>query len=152
VDAPQTIHATTIVLGEAGILIRGESGAGKSTFARHLIAAAASRGIFARLVADDRSRIEQRHGRLLARGVEAIAGLIEIRGIGLVRQEVEPAAVVGLIVDLSETRPERLPEPDDLTATLCGISLPRLRASAGTDLTDIVLARASGLYAAVMTE
>ena len=72
--SPQTIHATTIVLGEAGILIRGDAGSGKSTLARKLIGDACARRLFARLVADDRSRIEERHGRLLARGVEAVVG------------------------------------------------------------------------------
>jgi HPr kinase/phosphorylase len=149
-QASQTIHATTIVLGEAGILIRGESGTGKSALARQLIAAAGARQLFARLVADDRSRIEQRHGRLLARGVEAFAGLIEIRGIGLVRKEAEPAAVVRLIIDLSTTSPERMPHPEDLSDDLCGVALPRLRASAGSvDLIDIVLARAACGHARV---
>ena len=150
--SPQTIHATTIVLGEAGILIRGDAGSGKSTLARKLIGDACARRLFARLVADDRSRIEERHGRLLARGVEAVSGLIEIRGIGLERQAGEPAVVVRLIVDLSADDPQRLPDPADRITALCGVTLPRLRARTGADLIESVLAQTCGLYTAVMTE
>ena len=77
-------------------------------------------------------------------GVEALAGLIEIRGIGLVRKEAEPAAVVRLIVDLSTTSPERMPHPEDLRNDLCGVALPRLRARGRGRSPRIVGARRCG--------
>jgi HPr kinase/phosphorylase len=80
---PETIHATCVLIGEAGILIRGEAGSGKSTLARQLIHDARQKNLFASLVSDDRTWIVERHGRLLARVVESIAGLIEVRGAGL---------------------------------------------------------------------
>lgn len=86
-----TLHATVVLVGEAGILIRGRSGAGKSRLARLILAEAAARGLFARLVADDRVRVAARGGRLVASRIPAIAGWIEMRGHGLVRQRSEPA-------------------------------------------------------------
>ena len=77
-----TVHAACVVLGEAGVLIRGESGAGKSSLALGLIEAAPAHGLFGALVADDRVRITCAHGRLVARPHPAIAGRIELRGLG----------------------------------------------------------------------
>lgn len=121
-----TLHATAVLVGEAGILIRGRSGAGKSCLARLILAEAAARGLFARLVADDRVRVAARGGRLVASGIPAIAGLIEMRGHGLVRQAWEPRARLSLLVDLVPDVPERLPEPSARHAVLGGVRLPRL--------------------------
>jgi serine kinase of HPr protein (carbohydrate metabolism regulator) len=120
------IHATTVAIGEAGVLIRGPSGAGKSVLALALIAQAQHAGQFARLVADDRTALSARSGRLLARPVPPLEGLIERRGLGLTPEPHQPAVVVRLIVDLSGTEPTRMPEPEDLVETLAGIDLPRL--------------------------
>ena len=84
--------------------------------------------------------------------MEAIAGRIEIRGIGLVRRDAEPAAVVRLVVDLSDAVPERLPEPGDGTVAVCGVLLPRIRARTGANLTDVVLKHIGGLRDAGVTE
>ncbi|KAB0268395.1 HPr kinase/phosphorylase [Microvirga brassicacearum] len=149
---PDTIHATTIALGEAGILIRGEPGSGKSSLARQLLGDARALRIFSLLVADDRTRVEERHGRLVARAVTAVAGCIEIRGIGIVRRAAEPAVVVRLIVDLSEGAPERLPERTEGTVAVCGVLLPRIRAQTGANLTDIVMEHIGGLCDAPVTE
>lgn len=120
------IHATTIAIGEAGVLIRGPSGAGKSVLALALIAQAQMGGQFARLVADDRTALGARSGRLLARPVPPLEGLIERRGLGLTPEPHLPAVVVRLIVDLSGSEPERMPEPEDLVENLAGVDLPRL--------------------------
>ena len=120
------IHASTVAIGEAGVLIRGASGSGKSSMALALIARAQQAGRFARLVADDRTEISARGGRLLARPVAPLEGLIERRGLGLTPEPHLPGVVVRLIVDLSETEPARMPEPEDLVDQLAGIDLPRL--------------------------
>ena len=78
------IHATCVVIGEAGILIRGASGAGKSSLARALLAGAALAGRFGRLVGDDRVEIAALNGRLVARPVKPIEGRLEVRGVGIV--------------------------------------------------------------------
>ena len=141
---PETIHATCVLIGEAGILIRGEAGSGKSTLARQLIHDARQKNLFASLVSDDRTWIVERHGRLLAQVVESIAGLIEVRGAGLVPTAHEPRAVIRLVVDLTTGEPDRLPERQDQTIVLCGVVVPRLRQQKGATLSGLLLSRCVG--------
>src|SRR4029077_15340497 len=83
---PATVHASAVLVGPRAVLIRGPSGSGKSRLALELIEMARTGSLpFARLVADDRVHLEAAHGRLLARPAEALAGLIEVRGGGLLR-------------------------------------------------------------------
>lgn len=121
------IHASAVAIGEAGVLIRGRSGAGKSALALAMIALAQQAGLFARLVGDDRIALSPRAGRLLARPVPPLEGLVERRGLGLTPEPHLPAVVVRLVLDLDEKEPERMPEPEDLVTRLAGIDLPRLR-------------------------
>ncbi|MFL4983414.1 MAG: HPr kinase/phosphorylase, partial [Xanthobacteraceae bacterium] len=98
---PASIHASAVLVGARAILIRGAAGSGKSRLALALIEAAETGLLrFARLVADDRTHVQAVHGRLLARPAEMLAGLIEVRGLGVRRLPFEPLAVVGLVVDL----------------------------------------------------
>jgi len=126
-----SIHATVVAVGEAGVLIRGASGSGKSRLAQALIAEGAARGLFAMLVADDRAKLTAVSGRALARPLASNAGLIEERGTGLLKVEHEPAVVVRCVIDLDPPSPgesgDRLPEEADGRAELLGVSLPRLR-------------------------
>jgi serine kinase of HPr protein (carbohydrate metabolism regulator) len=68
--------------------------------------------------------LEAHHGRLLVRPAAALAGLIEVRGLGVRRLAYEPVAVVGLVVDLADAG--RLPEPAEQETVISGIRLPRL--------------------------
>jgi serine kinase of HPr protein (carbohydrate metabolism regulator) len=68
----------------------------------------------------------------------SLAGLIEVRGVGIRRLEHERVAVVGLVVDLGCDDAERLPTAAE-TAVL-GVRLPRLAIAAGTDPLPAVLA------------
>jgi serine kinase of HPr protein (carbohydrate metabolism regulator) len=147
----QNVHACCVLLGEAGILIRGPAGAGKSSLARELVHAALLRGRFACLVSDDRTRLEARHGRVLARPVEAIAGRMEVRGIGILPFAHEPAAVLRLVVDLSLDEPPRLPEEEERSIRLCGILVPRLSQRRGAILADLVTGGWSGFHDTLMT-
>ncbi|KQQ25057.1 serine kinase [Methylobacterium sp. Leaf123] len=120
-----TVHASCVLLDEAGVLIRGPSGSGKSALCLALLDRFFLEGRHARLVGDDRIRLEAHHGRLVARPHPALAGLIEIRGLGLRRlAKHSPAAVLRLVVDLV-AEAERLPDTT-ATATLLGVALPRL--------------------------
>jgi serine kinase of HPr protein (carbohydrate metabolism regulator) len=122
-----------VLAGAKAVLIRGEPGSGKSRLALALIQGAARGDLpFACLVGDDRVHLETLNGRLLVRPAKELAGLIEVRGIGIARMAFEPVAVVGLVVDLG-TVAERLPSAEGKTVSLDGISLPRLAIPAGTD-------------------
>ena len=127
-----TVHASAVLVGARAVLIRGPSASGKSRLALELIEAARVGSLpFARLVADDRVYLEAANGRLLARPAEALAGLIEVRGAGLLRVVYEPAAVVGFVVDLAALDAIRLPEADQRKTEIYGIVLPRLAVAAG---------------------
>ncbi len=121
-----TIHAVCMVLGEAGLLIRGAAGSGKSRLALELIERAGRSGRHASLVADDRVVITRSSGRLIARPHPVLAGLMEVRGLGIFRvaQRME-AAVLRLVLDLVDVRP-RLPEPAIDACGILGVSLSRL--------------------------
>jgi serine kinase of HPr protein (carbohydrate metabolism regulator) len=129
------IHANALALGEKGLLLRGPSGSGKSVLTLSLIAHFSARGDFARLVADDRTRIEAVGGRLVARPHPAIAGRIEIRGLGPTRLAHEPACVLAAVVDLRacDDPPPRLPDACEKQAILRGVALPRLFAIGRSD-------------------
>lgn len=122
------------------MLIRGASGSGKSRLALQLIQSARSRHPpFARLVGDDRVHLQAAGGRLVARPAEALAGLLEVRGVGILRLPYEPCAVVGLVVDLGE-KAERLPAAEDQETILAGTRLPRLAVAAEDSALSAVLA------------
>ncbi|GLK57053.1 hypothetical protein JOD31_003086 [Methylopila capsulata] len=133
-----TVHASVVVIDEAGVLIRGASGAGKTTLALALVREAARDGRFARLVADDRARLTAVNGRLVAEAPEAIAGLAEVRGLGVVAEACCPAAIVRLVVDLGAAGP-RSPEAAELRTAVEGVTLPRLQV-AGNGSGGLVLA------------
>lgn len=98
------IHATCVRLGRDGVLLIGKSGAGKSDLALRLI------GKGAILVADDRTDLTVVRSALIASVPKTIAGLIEVRGVGIVPMKHAASARITLVVDLSGTV-ERLPEP-----------------------------------------
>lgn len=139
------MHASCVLVGEAGILIRGPSGSGKSTLARDLLDDGRRSGRLGRLVGDDRITIEACQGRLLARAIPAIAGRLEIRRMGLVRLAYEASAVVRLVVDCGAEAASRLPEAHEARVELCGVWLPRLAPPHGADACSVVLWRLSDL-------
>ncbi len=138
-----TVHASAVLVGARAVLIRGPAGAGKSRLALALLQAAEAGLLrFARLVGDDRVHLEAQHGRLLVRPAAALAGLIEIRGLGIRSLEHAPIAVVGLVVDVGAVDAERLPSATEID--ISGIRLPRLAVAAGTDPLPSVIAALPG--------
>jgi serine kinase of HPr protein (carbohydrate metabolism regulator) len=95
---------------------------------------------FARLVADDRVFLETSAGRLLARPPEALAGLIEIRGLGIRGLPHEPVATVGLVVDLAAPDGSRYPTAGVEQTIIGGIALPRLAVAPDMQPFPLVLA------------
>jgi HPr kinase/phosphorylase len=127
-----TIHASAVLLGEAAVLLRGPSGAGKTTLALALLAEARRRGLFARFVADDRVVLRPAGGRLLVAPHPAIAGRVERRFAGIHAIDSENVAVARLVVDLvpaDAPLPPRLPQ--QTTVMVAGIALPHLALPAG---------------------
>ncbi|WP_428528943.1 HPr kinase/phosphorylase [Roseibium sp.] len=136
------IHANCIVVGTKGILIRGDSGSGKSALSDTLLEAAHLRGQYAVLVADDRVLLSADTGRLLAEPPEALQGLMEVRGAGIVRAEFLPHAQVHLIVDLCQWEAlERLPEEPCKKETVLGVACPLLRCPEDDAFSSIRLIR-----------
>ena len=99
-----TLHASCVAVEGKGLLILGPSGSGKSGLALNLIA------LGAQLVADDRVDLVVEGSALVARCPAPLRGLIEARGVGLLRCDAIPKAKVGLAVDLGTPEPARLPE------------------------------------------
>jgi serine kinase of HPr protein (carbohydrate metabolism regulator) len=114
------VHGTTVLVDAVGVLLRGREGAGKSDLALRLIDQGAV------LVADDQTRLLLDGGAIMASVPPAIAGLIECRGVGLIKLDYQSPARLGLAIDLvASDQVERLPMP--LSVDYFGISTPLLR-------------------------
>jgi serine kinase of HPr protein (carbohydrate metabolism regulator) len=120
------MHATCVAIGGKGALLRGPPGSGKSDLALRLIAGPPPEGQRAAyLVADDQVALSRENDRLIARAPQAIAGLLEIRGVGIRRVPSTEAAQVALIVDLvSRDTVLRLPPEPLPTEDLLGLPFP----------------------------
>ena len=122
-----SVHASAVLVGERAVLIRGPSGSGKSRLAFDLVLAGRSGQLPpAILVGDDRVHLDTSGGNLTVRPAPELAGLIEIRGLGIRRMEHVSEAAVGLIVDLAAEDAERLPAAESLTDRIDGVELPRI--------------------------
>ena len=122
------VHGSCVGIGGRGVLLRGPPGGGKSDLALRLIADGAV------LVADDQVMLVGEAGRLLASAPAAIAGRIEVRGIGIVTMEYAESVALLLVVDLvALEQVERLPEAahcDYLGLDLARVALAPFEASA----------------------
>jgi len=113
------VHATSVEIGGHAVLIRGPSGSGKSDLALRLM----DQG--AQLVADDQSGLSAENGRLFVSCPPAIAGMLEVRGLGILRLPHRERVPLALVVDLVAAKDvERLPEPS--RAAFLGIQVPRV--------------------------
>ena len=129
--APDTIHASAVAVGERGILIRGSSGSGKSALALALID---DPRLDARLIGDDRLILSDGENGVVARPPEAIAGLIEVRGVGIVTLPYVAEASIALVVDLLPAAEcPRHPDEAERTTLLLGRPVPRLALPIGAN-------------------
>lgn len=102
-EAEALWHASCVAVGERGLLILGPSGVGKSALALKLMA------LGAQLVADDQVLLRRDEADVVARCPPQIRGLIEARGMGLLRATARDAVPVALVVDLGRQEDHRLP-------------------------------------------
>jgi serine kinase of HPr protein (carbohydrate metabolism regulator) len=136
-----SVHASAVRVGDHAVLIRGPSGAGKSRLAFNLILAGRAGQLPpAILVGDDRVHLDTVAGELRVRPAPELAGLIEIRGLGIRRCDFVNEAVVGLVVDLAASDAERLPPSDALEIRLNGVLLPRIPIGTGYDPLPLIAA------------
>lgn len=127
-----TMHASCVALGDAGVLILGPSGSGKSDLVLALIDqpgyGLGPELLRGKLVADDQTLIERRDDALVASSPRPIAGLLEIRGQGIIAvdhvREVRLALVVRL---MPAAEIERMPEEEDRFTSIAGIELREVR-------------------------
>jgi HPr kinase/phosphorylase len=145
--ASASVHASAVKVGNRAVLIRGPAGAGKSRLAFDLILAGRSGQIpEAVLVGDDRVHLDTADGEIVVRPARELAGLIEIRGLGIRRCDFAGSAIVGLVIDLSAADAERLPPPTALLTRVCGVLIPRI--PVGVDYAALPLAVAALTMAA----
>lgn len=112
----EILHASCVAVAGRGLLILGPSGGGKSALAIRLVALGAD------LVSDDRTRVRTEGGALVASCPNpALQGLVEARGLGILRAPFVETVPLTLAIDLGQPETERLPPPR--TVTILGIPL-----------------------------
>jgi serine kinase of HPr protein (carbohydrate metabolism regulator) len=119
-------QASAVVIAGRALLIEGPPGSGKSSLALALI----DRG--AGLIGDDAVTLTRVGDALIAKPPPHIAGLLEVRGIGLVRVAVAPRAPVALVLELGGAPAERLPEAPLPRRMIADVAVPVLRFDPGT--------------------
>jgi serine kinase of HPr protein (carbohydrate metabolism regulator) len=117
------LHAGLVALRLAGYwrgaLIQGPSGAGKSDLALRALDAGF------RLVADDRVVVWRSGGALFGRAPGPLAGLIEARGYGIVREGA--LAMTQIVLAATCARDETIERMPDLeTVEVAGVCAPRI--------------------------
>lgn len=113
------MYGTVVALDDWGVMLRGKSGSGKSDLALRLI------GEGAQLVADDQVYLNLVGGLVYASAPASIAGLLEVRGVGVTAFPVRARAPLALILNL--TAQEEVPRlPDAKTVEILGLDLPEL--------------------------
>ncbi|UPK26449.1 HPr kinase/phosphorylase [Bradyrhizobium sp. 195] len=125
-----SVHASAVKVGQLAVLIRGPSGSGKSRLAFDLIMAGRT-GVVetAVLVGDDRVHLATVGDEIEVRPTPRLAGLIEVRGLGIRRCDFMEHATVGLVVDLDAADAERLPPAESLKTSIFGVEIPRIPVS-----------------------
>ena len=113
----QNIHATCININSKGVLILGDSGSGKSDLTLRLITL-----FSAKLVSDDRTEVQNNNGCLKACAPENLKGLLEVRGVGIIKTEYLEETNVSLVIKLTSEALERMPENQEYE--IDGIKLP----------------------------
>jgi serine kinase of HPr protein (carbohydrate metabolism regulator) len=121
-----------------GVLIEGPAGAGKSDLALRAL----DQGF--RLVADDRVLLWASDGAAFGRAPETLSGLLEVRGLDVVRVAALPLAEVALAARSGEA--ERIPPARAIE--ICGVEVPLIELDLRAASAPAKLSRALTLFAA----
>ncbi len=116
-----TMHASFVVWEKKGILFRGKSGSGKSELALKFI-----ENKNAVLVADDIVLLENRKNKLFGKVPENIAGLLEIRNVGISNYKYIPEAEISLLVNLVQTKQNLERFPKNKYENILGVEIPAI--------------------------
>lgn len=118
----ENIHATCVSLKQKGILLLGKSGIGKSDLALRLI-----EELGAKLVSDDRTNLFSENNNLYASCPKLLEGLLEVRGIGIIKKEFLSQKKIDLVVDLVERYDQIERLPDEECFEYMGIKIPKIK-------------------------
>lgn len=127
-DGENLLHATSVIIGGQGVLLRGDPGAGKTSLGLQLCRRARLAGVEAYFLADDQTVISVRDGVVIARCPGPLAGLVEIRGFGIVPHGLDgpSEAVIHCVVDCVDIATcDRV--QSDARVTLSGVTISALR-------------------------
>jgi HPr kinase/phosphorylase len=123
----ELIHGTCVAFGPHAALLRGPSGSGKSDLALRFLALPADGERRPALVADDQVFIEATGNVLLASPPPAIAGKLEVRGLGIIDVPYAKNAELILVVDLvAADKVQRMPLEDLEQSEIAGALLSRV--------------------------
>lgn len=128
-NGAELVHGTALALGEKAVLIRGPSGSGKSDLALRCIAAPpfGEGALRAALVSDDQVRLTRQGEAVEASPPPAIAGKIEVRGLGILSLPFCPGARLALVVDLVPAADVPRFPLEPMSARYLGVAFPLLR-------------------------
>ena len=126
-----TLHGTALAFGKRGVLLRGSPGAGKSSLALQLIDQPGSglgrTPLRARLIADDQVILHRAGRKIMMRPPPSLAGLLEIRGIGIAVTSFSKNVALAMVIDLKpQSGIARMPEDDELVEEILGVPVRRL--------------------------
>lgn len=127
-ESPVLIHGTAVAIGNKAALLTGPSGAGKSDLGLRFVTSEflwSGVRYVPQLVGDDQLLLSNENGRVSVRPPETLAGLLEVRGVGIVKVSHIEMATLCLVVKLcGEEGVPRLPDDPLPSTELCGIQLP----------------------------
>lgn len=128
--AREIVHGTCVAFGDRAALLLGASGSGKSDLALRFLALPEEGALRPLLVADDQVRVDVQNGDVIASAPETLAGLIEVRGLGILEAPSVAAARLVVVCELVEADdvPRMPPEPWERMA-VAGVDLPSLKLS-----------------------
>lgn len=137
-EDPAVLHASSVRIADHAVLVTGPSGSGKSSLCLELMAFGAS------LIADDRTCLHEKDGKLWATAPKSLPNAIEARGVGILPVALAPGAPIGLVVDMGQEEAERLPPERNIL--LQGHNVPLLQRSNATHFAAAILLKMAGAW------